>query len=74
MIDKAREIALKVLYEVNKNNAYSNIALDEAVIGTLAYKFGNIELKHSDIIKYMTEYTNNVEVKMTDDRYIAKRI
>lgn len=51
-----------------------NIALDEAVIGTLAYKFGNIELKHSDIIKYMTEYTNNVEVKMTDDRYIAKRI
>lgn len=51
-----------------------NIALDEAVIGTLAYKFGNIELKRSDIIKYMTEYTNNVEVKMTDDRYIAKRI
>lgn len=31
MIDKAREIALKVLYEVNKNNAYSNIALDEAL-------------------------------------------
>lgn len=31
MIDKAREIALKVLYEVDKNGAYSNIALDEAL-------------------------------------------
>ena len=28
MIDKAREIALKVLYKVEKENAYSNIALD----------------------------------------------
>lgn len=31
MIDKAREIALKVLYEVDKNEAYSNIALNEAL-------------------------------------------
>ena len=31
MIDKAREIALKVLYEIDKNGAYSNIALDEAL-------------------------------------------
>lgn len=31
MIDKVREIALKVLYEVDKNEAYSNIALDEAL-------------------------------------------
>lgn len=31
MIDKAREIALKVLYEVNQNEAYTNIALDEAL-------------------------------------------
>ena len=31
MIDKAREIALKVLYEIDKNEAYSNIALDEAL-------------------------------------------
>lgn len=29
MIDKAREIALKVLYRVDKEDAYSNIALDE---------------------------------------------
>ena len=31
MIDKVREIALKVLYEVDKKDAYSNIALDEAL-------------------------------------------
>lgn len=29
MIDKAREIALKILYDIDKNGAYSNIALDE---------------------------------------------
>lgn len=29
MIDKAREIALKALYKVDKEGAYSNIALDE---------------------------------------------
>ena len=31
MIDKIRELALKVLYEVDKNEAYSNIALDDAL-------------------------------------------
>lgn len=31
MIDKPREIALKVLYEIDKNEAYSNIALDQAL-------------------------------------------
>lgn len=30
-MNKAREVALKVLYEVNENGAYSNIALDEAI-------------------------------------------
>ena len=29
MIDKAREIALKALYKIDKDQAYSNIALDE---------------------------------------------
>ena len=33
MIDKPREIALKVLYDIEKNGAYSNIALDEALKG-----------------------------------------
>lgn len=31
MIDKAREMALKVLYEIDKKGAYSNIALDDAL-------------------------------------------
>lgn len=31
MIDRVREIALKVLYDVNHNGAYANIALDEAL-------------------------------------------
>ncbi len=29
MIDKAREMALKILYKIDKEKAYSNIALDE---------------------------------------------
>ena len=29
MIDKAREVALKALYKIDKEEAYSNIALDE---------------------------------------------
>lgn len=31
MIDKAREIALKVLYKIDVGNAYSNIVLDEMI-------------------------------------------
>ena len=31
MIDKPRELALKVLYKIDKNGAYSNIALDEEI-------------------------------------------
>lgn len=31
MIDKAREVALKILYKINKEDAYSNIALDEVL-------------------------------------------
>ena len=30
-MDKARETALKILYEIDKNKAYSNIALDEEI-------------------------------------------
>ena len=31
MIDKTREIALKILYKIDKDNAYSNIALKEEI-------------------------------------------
>ena len=30
-MNQARQIALKVLYEIDKKGAYSNIALDEAL-------------------------------------------
>ena len=30
-MDKARELALKVVYKIEKDQAYSNIALDEAI-------------------------------------------
>ena len=68
-INGEKFVPLELLVE-----ALYNIALDEAVIGTLAYKFGNIELKQDDIIKYMNEYTNNVEINMREDKFIAKRI
>ena len=60
-------------FEIFKDALY-NVVLDEAVIGALAYKFGCIELKQDDIIKYMTEYTNNVEIDMKADKFIAKRV
>ena len=31
MIDKTRELALKILYKIDKENAYSNIALNEEI-------------------------------------------
>ena len=31
MIDKTREIALKILYKIDKDNAYSNIGLKEEI-------------------------------------------
>ena len=31
MIDNTREIALKTLYKIEKDGAYSNIALDEEI-------------------------------------------
>ena len=31
MIDKTREISLKILYKINEEQAYSNIVLDEEI-------------------------------------------
>ena len=31
MIDKAREVTLKILYKIDRYGAYSNIALDEEI-------------------------------------------
>ena len=43
MIDKAREIALKILYKIDVDNAYSNIVLDEMI------KQNNNNLNQKDI-------------------------
>lgn len=55
-------------------NAVYNLALSDAVIGTLAMKFGTIEVSEDDIIDYMTEYTNNVEVKFDNGKFTAIRV
>ena len=51
-----------------------NLALSDAVIGALVVKYGNIELSDNDIMDYMTEYTNNVEVKFDKKKFTAKRV
>lgn len=43
MIDKAREVALKILYKIDVDNAYSNIVLDEMI------KQNNNNLNQKDI-------------------------
>ena len=55
-------------------NAVYNLALSDAVIGALAMKFGLIEVSEDDIIDYMTEYTNNVEVKFDNGKFTAIRV
>lgn len=50
-----------------------NIALNDAILGILALKLGTIEIKEDDIINYMNEYTNNIEVKFDNNKYVIKR-
>jgi hypothetical protein len=62
-------VSIDVLQE-----ALYNLAISDAVIGALAMKFGNIEVSEQDIIDYMTEYTDKVEVKMDNGKFVAKRL
>ena len=69
MVDRAREIALKVLYEVDKNGAYSNIALDEAL--RLARKNSNeIEARSIGFISEIVYGT--ISWRLTIDEIIKK--
>ena len=69
MIDKVREIALKVLYEIDKNDAYSNIALDEAL--NQARK--NKEQINSRDIGFISEIVyGTISWKLTLDEIIKK--
>lgn len=54
--------------------AVYNLAISDAVIGTLALRYGNIEVSSDDIINYMSEYNDKVEVKFDEDKYVARRI
>lgn len=65
MVDKARQIALKILYKIDKEGAYSNIALDEelkisknklnekdiGLISQIVYGVTNWKLTLDEIIK-----------------------
>jgi calcineurin-like phosphoesterase len=54
--------------------AVYNLAISDAVIGALALRYGNIEVSNDDIINYMSEYSDRVEVKFEEDKYIARRL
>lgn len=68
MIDKPREIALKTLYEIDKNGAYSNIVLDEAL--KQARKENSINPKDIGFISELVYGT--VSWKLTLDEVIKK--
>lgn len=66
MIDKTREIALKTLYKINEEEAYSNIALDEEI------KQNRNKLAEKDI-GLISEITYGVTTwKLTLDSIIKK--
>ncbi len=71
MIDKPREIALKVLYDIEKNGAYSNIALDEALKG-VRRTTEKQEIKAKDISFISEIVYGTVSWKLTIDEVIKK--
>ena len=65
-MDKARNITLKILYNIDKNKAYSNIALDEEITKNRK------ELNEKDI-GLISEITYGVTTwKLTLDEIIKK--
>lgn len=69
MIDKVRELALKVLYEVNEKQAYSNIALDEALKQA---RKTNQELSKKDIGFISEVVYGTTSWRLTIDEIIKK--
>ncbi len=68
-MDKAREIALKVLFEVDKKGAYSNIALDEALKSARKRK---VEIDNRDIGFISEIVYGTISWKLTIDEIIKK--
>ena len=54
--------------------AVYNLAMSDAVIGALVMRYGNIEISNDDIIDFMSEYNDRVEVKYGEDKFIARRL
>lgn len=71
MIDKAREIALKVLYDVDKNGAYSNIALGEVLNQTRRINKSN-PISQRDIGFISEIVYGTISWKLTIDEIIKK--
>ena len=69
MIDKVREIALKVIYEVDKNEAYSNIALDETL---KQLRKNNIQIDARDVGFISEIVYGTISWKLTLDEIIKK--
>lgn len=66
MIDKTRELALKILYKIDKEDAYSNIALDEMIRN-------NRKILQERDISLISEITYGVTTwKLTIDEIIKK--
>ena len=79
MIDKVRQIALKVLYEIDNNDAYSNIALDETLKeirkknkSTNTKKEEKVELSQRDIGFISEIVYGTISWKLTIDEVIKK--
>jgi len=69
MMDKAREIALMVLYNIDKKDAYSNLALDEALKQA---KSDKKEIQSRDIGFISEIVYGTVSWKLTIDEIIKK--
>lgn len=68
-MDRVRELALKVLYEVNEKEAYSNIALDEALSSA---RKGSVEIKQRDVSFVSQIVYGTISWKLTIDEVIKK--
>ena len=52
MIDKARELALKVLYKIDVDKAYSNIVLDEMIKQNINFLNEGFIISESNILHF----------------------
>jgi len=68
-MDKARETALKILYKIDEENAYSNIVLNNEI-----KKYGLDEVIEIDTGEYIIVGYGDLETRFIDDRDIKNRV